>query len=237
MLTETGLVYCYYNTISHKRYIGFTGHENTRRIRWNCKGVYVSYSSAVDIARREYPKDSWEYSILEKDCTPDREKYWISFYKSNDPEFGYNIASGGIDGWLGLHHTPETKALLSVQKLGKKTGPLSEETRRKMSEAQKGLNKRPRTDDEKVHQSFQISGRRHMNNSVISVMVKPEDVQSYLDRGFIFGRLYSPSEKTRQLQRNTMKNRVHVHNSEHELMIHPEDVQSYVDKGYIIGIR
>lgn len=76
-----------------------------------------------------------------------------------------------------------------------------------------------------------------MNNSVISVMVKPEDVQSYLDRGFIFGRLYSPSEKTRQLQRNTMKNRVHVHNSEHELMIHPEDVQSYVDKGYVIGIR
>lgn len=65
----------------------------------------------------KYGKDNFEFSIIEE-CNSDmlviREQAWINYYQSNNPDKGYNIRDAGS------------------------RGKLSEETRRKISEASKG---------------------------------------------------------------------------------------------------
>ena len=65
----------------------------------------------------------------------------IAQYQSNNPEFGYNKSSGGESN-SGFHHSEETKKKMSEANKGKPTWckgkHLSEEIRKKMSEAHKG---------------------------------------------------------------------------------------------------
>lgn len=48
-----------------------------------------------------------------------REKYWISYYKSNNKQYGYNIECGGKDGRKGTKLTEEHKDKLLKANLGK----------------------------------------------------------------------------------------------------------------------
>ena len=85
-----------------------------------------------------------------------REKAWISYYKSNQRGYGYNLTEGG-DGSPNPSketrikmseaakkrpkkpHTKETKEKISLAKKGKKIKPFSEETKKRMSIGHKGL--------------------------------------------------------------------------------------------------
>ena len=109
----------------------------------------------------------------------------------------------------GKHHTEETKKILSEQKLGKpRTTPVwnkgkkncySEETIRKQVEAAK-ITKSKWSDEyrlsvcKKMSDSSKgntaVKGRIHINNGEICKMIKPEDLQTYLDKGWICGRIY-----------------------------------------------
>jgi group I intron endonuclease len=95
-----------------------------------------------------YGLSSFEFSIVEE-CEPEvldeKEGFWISFYKSSNREFGYNLHSWGDAKRI----TPEeTKIRISIANKGKKRSEkhiaalklrvLSEENKRQISETKKG---------------------------------------------------------------------------------------------------
>lgn len=105
---------------SNKRYIGITSKKPEHR--WNYGKSYSSnkhFSSAI----KKYGWDSFEhiivYSGLSKQDACKKEKELIALYNSNNPQYGYNNSIGG--------ENPAEGAIFS------------EESRRKMSNAHKGL--------------------------------------------------------------------------------------------------
>lgn len=98
-----------------KVYIGITSRKPEHR--WNYGKAYKSNSELTGDVRK-YGWESFEKEILEENLpeaeAEEREIFWISFYKARDPERGYNIEYGGFH------------------------SPISEQTRKKMSESSKG---------------------------------------------------------------------------------------------------
>lgn len=114
-----------------------------------------------------------------------------------------------VPSFKGKHHAEETKKILSEQKLGKpritpiwnkgKKNCYSEETIRKQVEATK-ITKSKWSDEYRLYVCKKMSdsskgntavkGRIHINNGEICKMIKPEDLQTYLDKGWICGRIY-----------------------------------------------
>lgn len=142
---------------SGKVYIGITSQTIQRRWRngegyKQCKYFY-----------RAIEKYGWKYithEIIENGLTrceaSEKEKYYISFYKSNNFKFGYNLDSGGLSGRVinqeiierskKFRHTEETKERLRQISLEYfKTHPgtflgrhHTEETKRKIADAHRG---------------------------------------------------------------------------------------------------
>jgi len=98
-----GIIYKATNKINGKIYIGQTihslearrnGHYHLRRNK--CRPSYFAN------ALTKYRKDDFIWEVIDfadsHDVLDIKEKYWISFYKSNFPSFGYNLLSGGGSG-------------------------------------------------------------------------------------------------------------------------------------------
>lgn len=128
-----GIIYKYTNRINGKVYIGQTINESVRKSSHkHCNGKCYFHN-----AIQKYGYDNFNYEIIERldeQLLDEREIYWISFYKSNNSSFGYNLTSGG-EGSRGRKLSEEHK-----QKLinSKKNKPTPEETRQRISEALKG---------------------------------------------------------------------------------------------------
>lgn len=90
-------------------------------------------------AIQKYGWDNFSHSIIEtvtnKDEAGEREKYWISYYNSTDPNYGYNLEDGG---YKGQSFSPETRQKMSLARRGKNNPrygkPVSQETRNKISQ-------------------------------------------------------------------------------------------------------
>lgn len=95
-MEKYGIIYCAYNKINQKRYIGQT-------IQLLSERKCAHYTKDKDIyfhkALHKYNKESWEWTIIDtansKQELDEKEKYWISFYESNCSDKGYNILDGG----------------------------------------------------------------------------------------------------------------------------------------------
>ena len=91
-----GVIYCAYNKINSKRYIGQTKQKLRDRIRGH-------YNHEPDIyfhrALHKYKEEDWEWEIIDtaltKEELDEKEKYWILYYDTKDPSKGYNILDGG----------------------------------------------------------------------------------------------------------------------------------------------
>ena len=87
-----------YTSPSGKNYIGQTC-KNTQAQRAGGGGYGYKGCSAFWNAIQKYGWDSFQYEVLEKvetvETANEREKYYISLYRSNDPQYGYNIYEGG----------------------------------------------------------------------------------------------------------------------------------------------
>ena len=100
---------------SNKVYIGITGREVHKR--WNCGyGYYAQpyfYNAIV-----KYGWNNISHEILETGLTKqeagEKEKYYIKQYKSDIPEYGYNISSGGND-----CYKHKGKPIVEISRLGK----------------------------------------------------------------------------------------------------------------------
>lgn len=106
-------VYQHVNQTNGKRYIGITGTSPDHRWGQGYKGCCRFYN-----AINKYGWDSFTHEVIKENLTKEEaenlEIELISKYKTQNPEFGYNIMEGG--------HAPH----------------LSDETKEKISNANKG---------------------------------------------------------------------------------------------------
>lgn len=159
--------YVYKHTCpNNKIYIGITAQKPERR--W-VKGFGYKNQPYFYNAIKKYGWDNITHEILCSGLTKEeaekKEIELIAEYKSNQKDYGYNIANGGniigtvseetkqkisksLKGkpkekpsWEGKHHTAETKNKLSSKRKGNKNPMygkhITEETRTKMSESHK----------------------------------------------------------------------------------------------------
>lgn len=130
-------IYRFKNILNGKVYIGQTvvpvrkrliQHMTFSRPWTKCHKTY--FHNALN----KYGLVNFEFEVIEICATQEeldlREKYWISYYKSNDKKYGYNIECGGKDGRKGMHLTEEHKKKLLIANLGKKHKPETIEKRK-----------------------------------------------------------------------------------------------------------
>lgn len=150
-MEQTGLIYMY-TAPNGKRYVGQTIRLNKRIIQHKQGATnpnLTSYNCAFHRAIRKYGYDNFALEILEENIPRselnDREKYWIKEMDSFG-ENGYNMTEGG-DGNLGRIWSDEQRKRMSQLNKGRNKGiPLSEETKRKIGEANKGKS-HPRSEE------------------------------------------------------------------------------------------
>ena len=176
-------VYVHINKLNEKKYVGITSRDVN--IRWaNGHG----YSDRLPIGRaiRKYGWNNFIHLILYSDLSEDKakeiEKEFIAKWKTQDPEFGYNVCAGGdgVKGWkpseetrrkisesakkrvgelnpnYGHRWTPEMRAAASIRQ---RRENLSAETLRRMSEAAKERNKKYGANFQGKHHSDETKRR------------------------------------------------------------------------------
>jgi len=131
-----GIIYRAVNIANNKIYVGKTTKTLTER-----RGDHAYRAKKRDgripfqLVILEYGIKNFTWEEIDQAESEDelnkKEKYWVAYFKADNPQFGYNITEGGSN----PKHTAETKRKLSEAHKGMKA---SEETKRKMSEAAKG---------------------------------------------------------------------------------------------------
>lgn len=132
-------VYMHVNKINQKKYIGLTSQAPSKRWGKNGSGYRYNKQPAFNRAIEKYGWDNFEHIVLfeglSKEDACEKEIEYIEKYKTQEPEFGYNIQAGGELGNLGIKFSDEAKKKISDAHKGKK---LSEEHKKKISESCKG---------------------------------------------------------------------------------------------------
>lgn len=134
-------VYLRTNLINGKQYVGQASDFKRREYDWsNLNAPYAG--DYINKAREKYGLESWSVEIL-KECNSSEElnhweMYFIEKFNTKRP-FGYNLNDGG-KGQSGFHHSEESKTKMSNSKKGVNKGiPRTEETKKKISEAKSGI--------------------------------------------------------------------------------------------------
>lgn len=106
-------IYLHTNKINGKKYVGYT--KNKMMNRWidHISDSRTNKNNYFKNALQKYGKDNWDHEVLETviglAAACEAEIKWISYYKSNQKEFGYNSTSGGDK----FNFTEEIKLKLS----------------------------------------------------------------------------------------------------------------------------
>lgn len=112
-------IYCYKNRANEKCYIGKTNNISRRKSRHKRNAFIDKLTLPFYNALRKYGEDSFEFSILDtfhlEDIIFDLEKFYISAYKSNNRDYGYNITFGG-EGSSGTKHNDNQKRSNKLKK-------------------------------------------------------------------------------------------------------------------------
>ena len=135
------IIYKTTNLINNKIYIGKDSKNNP---------LYLGSGKILNQAIKKYGIDNFKKEILEEcneSIVDNREIYWIDYYNARDRSIGYNIAKGGSGGdtisshprkkEIGESHSKKLKGKDS-QRTNK--GPLSNDTKKKISTALTGTN-------------------------------------------------------------------------------------------------
>lgn len=137
----------------------YVGQSTNILKRWNAyKWLMCKKQPKLYRALMKHGYDNFDKLVLERvdQNMDEREQYWIQYYNCIDD--GYNISLGGsISPMLGRRHTKETIEKMSRIKTGKVT---SEETRLKISKAQKGRKGIPWTPELRVRIMKSMAGKK-----------------------------------------------------------------------------
>lgn len=92
-------IYMHINNITNKKYIGQTKQPLNKR--WK-NGLGYKDQKYFYNAIKKYRWENFSHIILESEILTleeanSKEKFWISYYDTQNPEKGYNISSGGVD--------------------------------------------------------------------------------------------------------------------------------------------
>lgn len=143
-------VYKITNKVTGKVYIGITNQGAGARYRHHWYEARIGEPAPIHRSMAKYGEENFTLEIIETVDTYDelkeREKYWIKFYDSMNREKGYNLTEGG-DGTFGRLHSEETKEKIRQKAIGRKA---SEETKKKLSEAQKKYSEQHRVHADKI---------------------------------------------------------------------------------------
>ena len=150
-----GYVYLTTNLINGKKYIG----------QHKAVDFDVSYlGSGINLKKAiiKYGKQNFTVMLLEwcktREDADKKEIYYIQFYKTRNPDFGYNITKGGQSKFFtGMTHTEQSK--------------------QKMSDKAKVRSHPPTT-----------AGRTYYTNGIINKCLKPEDVDYWVTKGYYKGK-------------------------------------------------
>lgn len=200
-------IYCILNITNTKVYVGQAFYFYKR---WKNHRIALQYGKHHNrYLQAAYDKNgqfAFIYVVLEycdTDKLTEREQYWIYELKSADREYGYNLSpiAGGSN--LGLKHTDKTKEAWSVQRKGKKrseaakaaikagwekrraAGPVSEETKQRLSDAHKG---------KKHTAEFKISAAERMKGNQINTGRKQSTEEIEVRRWKNFGKKRTPEQ-------------------------------------------
>lgn len=183
-----GYIYKTTNEVNGKIYVG--------QHKWSGDSIDTSYIGSgkrlLD-AVKCYGIENFSCEILEW-CQSESdmnqlEVYYISYYNSTDPEYGYNLSDGGPvprlsgihNGFYGKQHSEETRKHLSQNNarymLGKHH---SEETKQKMSEALKGRIVTQETRDKlsynaSINPNYGMRGKNTSNDTKQKIAAKALD--------------------------------------------------------------
>ena len=128
-----------------KKYIGITSQRVNRRWRNGNAWSYI-HNEHFSRAISKYGWENIEHITLFDGLPADRakrlEKILICTFKANNREYGYSKTDGG-EGVLGYKPSAETRRRMSEAQKGKKRKKCSEETKRRLSLAHKELCKNP----------------------------------------------------------------------------------------------
>lgn len=170
-----------HTTPNGKTYIGITGKKPEQR--WaNGKGYHTN--GYFDNAIKKYGWENIEHKIIKTSLTKEEaeqmERDMIAKFKSNEREHGYNITSGGE--CIGKHSLESRKKMSEKQKghpSAKKGTHLSEKTKKKLSEAHKGMRYNigvPFTEERKKHLREHHADVRGENNPNYGKKWTPEQL-------------------------------------------------------------
>ena len=95
-------IYKIKNTVNNKVYIG---QSVDIKSRWQSHradafnpNVAQKYKSSLYSAIRKYGIDNFKFEVIEecnRESLNEKEVFWIGYYNSNNPKFGYNMTPGG----------------------------------------------------------------------------------------------------------------------------------------------
>lgn len=125
-----------YTSPEGKVYIGFTGTSLLERSQYGSayKNERLFWAAIVKFGFENFSAEILEDNLTKEEAS-ERERFYISFYRSNNKEFGYNLTAGGI-GSLGLRLTIEQRNRKSIIQKEVTNRP---EVRKKMSDSAKLL--------------------------------------------------------------------------------------------------
>ena len=232
---------------SNKVYIGIT--SQTCESRWS-KGKAYKGSTLFNNCIKKYGWENIKHEILYEDLTYEeaimREKELIKFYKNIG--LSYNITDGG-EGQLGNHPSEDTKKRISNTLKGNipwnKGIPMSEEAKIKLSKSQTG---KVRSKEFKENLSKICSGRSHsieskkaignknagkvyIHNDNIFKKINKNEIQYYLDNGWVLG----APEYIKIKRSKSMSNKKWINNGREQLMVDPEYIEHYLQDGWKLG--
>ena len=157
-------IYVIKNTINDKMYIGQSVdiYHRWMQHKADLRNDH-HHNEHLQRAWNKYGEENFEFCVL-TECDESElnnlEKSLIVDYRSHDGCYGYNLTLGG-DGCIGLSQE-------SIEKMRKSlTGRcLPEDTRKKISEANKGKQKPPRSDEHKHNLGKALKGKKAWNKGI-----------------------------------------------------------------------
>ena len=130
-------IYCIENLINNKKYFGQSVDLKDRLRGHKSKLKHNKHKNRhLQFAVNKYGIDNFKFYIIEEcsiGCLDERERYYISLYKSNNDEFGYNVEPGGSRELKTLSN--ETKSKIGKALKGRK---FTQEHRDKIGNASRG---------------------------------------------------------------------------------------------------
>ena len=132
--------FCYLHIFPNEKiYVGTTQKEKVED-RWKKDGYGYKRQPFMWNAICKYGWESVRHKVIECE-TPEEmwemERELIKKYDTTNPEHGYNCSTGGDKSAFGFHPSEKTRKKLSDALKGRKKPPISEETRKKLSESHK----------------------------------------------------------------------------------------------------